>query len=300
MEYDEYAQVKSDLLAAKETLLRGKVSGIESKMFDELVDKFINRLEGDKALANTKDNIAKLSQIDRLWDQFVKNEILPVISTMVKGYNEIATLNTIYYTSIIGDKVSENAEIVRVKTLERFGVTEKGDKVTLTKGGFLESFVTDTGLRNEVKQMTLKAIISPTKSRQDFHKEVRTLIKGNKDLQGGFSKHFDTFAYDSFAQFDRSLNTVLSKRVGLNNVIYAGGLIEDSRPFCVVRNGKVFTDEEVAKFGTIEDTFGGYDKKPHFNGKNRDYDPFIDLGGHRCRHTLNYITDSFADRIRKR
>jgi hypothetical protein len=292
MDYPEYEQLKAELLDTKETLLRKKVTGLENKLYDELTDKFIAKLDGDRTLANTKSNIAKLNYIDRLWEQFVKDEILPVIKTMVKGYSEIMVLNTAYYQSVVPTMAEENAEIVKQRTFQRFGISENGQ--ALTKGGFLESFVKDTGLRNEIKQMTLKAIISPVKPRDIYIKEVRELVKGTKELQGGFAKHFDTFAYDSFAQFDRSVNVQLSKRVGMGYAVYAGGLVKESRDFCIHRNGKVFTNEQITLFGTAEDTFGGYDKKPHFQGKNRGYDPFIDLGGHRCRHTLNYISNSLA------
>lgn len=292
MEYSEYEKLKAELLDAKESLLRKKVGGLESKFYDELTDKFIAKLDGDKILANTKDNLAKLHYIDRLWDAFVKDEVLPVISSMVKSYNEIMVLNTAYYTSVVGDRIGENAEIVRKKTFERFGISENGQ--SLSKGGFLEAFVLDNTLQSQIKQMTIKAITSSTKPRDIYIKEVRELIKGTKELQGGFQKHFDTFAYDSFAQFDRSVNTQLSKRVGMKYAIYAGGLVKESRDFCIHRNGKVFTNEQIALFGTVKDTFGGYKKKPDFQGKNRGYEPFIDLGGHRCRHTLNYISNTLA------
>jgi len=296
MEYDEYARLKEELLDAKEAQLRRQLKGAEGKFFDELFDKFLSKLEGDKTLSNTKGNTSQLARIDKLWEQFQKEEIIPIIGNMVKGYGEITKLNVAYLATIANkDRVVEAAEIVQKKVLERFGV--EGN--TLTKGGYLESYVTDTALRTEIKNITVKAILSPTKPRAEYYKEVRELIKGNKDLQGGFTKYFETFATDSFAQYDRSLNNQIAKRVGLQYAVYAGNLIKDSRPFCIARVDRVFTSKEIALFGTLKDSFGGYDKKPHFKGKPKSYDPFIDCGGHRCRHTLNFVSQSYAERLRK-
>jgi len=76
-------------------------------------------------------------------------------------------------------------------------------------------------------------------------------------------------------------------------------LIRDSRDFCVHRNNKVFSLEEIEKFATPEDKFGGYsDDNGNFHGKPENYSPIEHLGGDGCRHRLDFISVQLAYRLR--
>ena len=48
----------------------------------------------------------------------------------------------------------------------------------------------------------------------------------------------------------------MGESLGIKKYLYAGGLINDSRPFCVARDGKVFTREEVRSWGRLGDWRG--------------------------------------------
>lgn len=65
--------------------------------------------------------------------------------------------------------------------------------------------------------------------------------------------------------------------------IYQGGLIQDSRQFCKERNNKVFTKAEIESWKELE-----------WEGKPENYDPFINVGGTGCRHTLDWISIELA------
>ncbi len=91
-----------------------------------------------------------------------------------------------------------------------------------------------------------------------------------------------------------------AKELGLQAYLYQGGLIKSSRLFCKKRDGKVFTDFEIARFGTVKDAYGGYTNKAEgvFSGKTEPYDPVVDLGGYGCRHGLSAIPNVLALRMR--
>ena len=131
--------------------------------------------------------------------------------------------------------------------------------------------------------------------RTDVISSINDLIVKDKTLQ----KHYHTSIQDIYSQFDRDLHEKIAVGTGYKYAIYQGGLISTSRKFCKVRNRKVFTIEEIRKFGTSADKFGGYSGgNGKFVGKNKNYNPLRDAGGHNCRHFYSYISEKLAYRLR--
>ena len=85
-----------------------------------------------------------------------------------------------------------------------------------------------------------------------------------------------------------------------NAFFYQGTEIKTTRDFCKVRKGKVITREEALTWGTSSDELGGYTNKAQgqFNGKNANYNPLVDIGGHNCRHHLDWIPNELAVQLR--
>jgi hypothetical protein len=215
---------------------------------------------------------------------------------MITDYKDIHFLNVNYYKTIAAAKVEKIQSKVQDRLKTTLGI--EGNK--LLPGGFLDSFIKDPNLLNRLRQVTFNAITSNNITLKDYRESVKTIIQGNDKVEGAFTRHFKTFATDTYAIYDRITNNQFAVDLGLKYALYAGGLIETSRPFCIDRNNKVFTTDEIKKFGTSKDKYGGYTNKSkgEFQGKPLDYDPFKDCGGYNCRHTLNYITESLAKTLR--
>lgn len=298
MDYAEYEKLKRDLIAAKEKALQKEIQGAEAKLYDELIEKLLTRLKGDQ-IANTSENISQLSVIDRVWESFVKNDMRPIIVNYVNGLNEIDKLNKEYFalfaeTKKILDQIAEDA---KENTRKRLGLTPSG---RLTKGGYLDSLIRDETVKRQIKNLTYKAIVSDRITKEEYIASIRLYVKGNDKVSGALDRHFETFAYDTYAQHDREVSWSYAERLDMKYARYAGGLVEDSRPFCVARNNKVFTIEEILKFGTPQDPYGGYTNKSkgEFSGKPNEYDPVLDCGGYRCRHSYNFISKERALELR--
>lgn len=298
MTLEEYEKLKQELLDAKEKAFRGDITAAQAKLYDDLIEKLLTRLEGEQ-IANTVQNINQLAVIDKVWADFVKNDITPIMREYVKSLNDINALNKEYFGMFAETQkiIDDMAKAVDRRTYSRLGVESSG---ALTKGGYIESLIKDDTIKQEVKKLTYKAIVSERITKEEYIQSVKALIKGSGGKMGALDRHFDTFAYDTFAQHDRDVSNQYAKRLGLKYARYAGGLVEDSRPFCVVRNRKVFSYEEIKKFGTPLDTYGGYTNKSkgEFKGKPNEYDPILDCGGYRCRHSLNWISTERAKQIR--
>ena len=78
--------------------------------------------------------------------------------------------------------------------------------------------------------------------------------------------------------------TTVGKAEGIEKWLYLGGLVKDSRPFCVARAGKEFTTEEVLAWPAEE----GYQWDGMINPTDES-NIFTNLGGWACRHILSPV-----------
>ena len=136
----------------------------------------------------------------------------------------------------------------------------------------------ETGLYSFIRNF-ISASISTGSSRKDIEEGISFLIKGGDGRKG---RLFDTAVLTGdtmFAVIDRSFTFAMGEVLGIKRYRYAGGIIKDSRPFCVARDGGIYTREEVRSWGRLGDWRGkivGTDESTIF----------IYLGGYRCRHWL--------------
>lgn len=185
---------------------------------------------------------------------------------------------------------------------QRLGVTAAGQPIP---GGWLSTLVEDTTVKRALLGYAYSAqrngigLDSYKAGLLEFRAGLEKLAIGTASDNGLVSQLYRE-AYDSYNQNDRQLQAVAAERLGLKAYLYQGGLIDGSRPFCKVRNGKVFLDWEVAAFGSKADAYGGYTDKSQgkFSGKSEPYDPVTDCGGYGCRHGLHAIPNVVALRMR--
>jgi hypothetical protein len=105
------------------------------------------------------------------------------------------------------------------------------------------------------------------------------MVGGGPDKKGRLFNMAVLTADTMFAVIDRSFTYALGKALGIKKFRYAGGLVNDSRPFCVARDGKVFDEGAIRSWGRLGD----------WKGKIPGTDEatiFVYLGGYRCRHWL--------------
>ena len=86
---------------------------------------------------------------------------------------------------------------------------------------------------------------------------------------------------DAASTLLRSERNLEAISLGLNYAIFQGGLALDSSMFCQERNNLIYSRVEISK----------WDRDFQMPYK---YDPFVDLGGFNCRHTLDWISDGMA------
>ena len=85
--------------------------------------------------------------------------------------------------------------------------------------------------------------------------------------------------HDAFAISDRTYSEAVAAATGVQFYRYLGGLVRDSREFCITRQGKVWHIEEIKSWGRLKSWDG---RNPATNADTiTQY-----LGGYNCMHVL--------------
>lgn len=290
------SDLKDRFIEQRKKLLEADVSDLQKRLYARLLDEVISQLTvTDGNFDDSDANIARIAAIDKLFTKF-EGDITQVMANVIAGYGGVANYSNQYFQTFNSRLFSKAKTITDEKMRKVIGLDAKGKAMP---GGWVDSFIKDKAMATKVKQAVLSAVTAGS-SLKDTTKTLNALIQGTEESEGIVQAHFRTNVYDTFSKYDRINNNIFAIQLDLNYMWYQGGLVENSRPFCVIRNGKVFTREEVRAFGTPQDKFGGYTNKSkgEFAGKNKDYIPEHDLGGHKCGHTGNWITYELAVQLR--
>lgn len=114
--------------------------------------------------------------------------------------------------------------------------------------------------------------------------QLRTYIKGTADLDGRLLSYSKGILRDTLFNYARAYQQSVVSDLGLKWYLYAGGLIDKSRDFCIERAGKYFKEEEIKSWAGL-----------NWQGKNKyttESSIFIYAGGHSCSHQLIAVHDS--------
>jgi hypothetical protein len=126
--------------------------------------------------------------------------------------------------------------------------------------------------------------------------QVRTDLRAlfvDGDRLGQLHNWTSQVSRDLFSVFDRSYNNAVASELELQFGQYVGGLVKDSRKFCVARAGKFYHVKEVMSWAS-EEWQGKYRRTTESN--------ILDwLGGYNCMHVFAYrsevnVPDSVIER----
>jgi len=301
---------KEEYLNTQRNRLEKNVLLMQDKLLNKVISDIVSELDTENGqIKQTTKNIRLISQLEQTYEQFNITTQIPIIKEFGKGLLGIGKFEKDYFKEFTtDDSIKRRFALVVSNTDEfmkaRIGV---GTKNELVEGGFLDSFIKDRSLVNDLKQITTRAVTG-----QMPIDEYKTLLKyktiGNDQVDGKFQQYYRQFAYDQYNEYDRAYANTLSTEFKLNYAVYQGGLIEDSRDFCRDHNGHVYTRDEISRFGewtyakaehiTFFNDPGSQIGVPSYIKKNPMYNPFISLGSYNCRHSLTYVDKVTAFRLR--
>lgn len=275
---------RTALIAQLEEVLKGRVISAESRLLDNILNDFIDKLSIDEngAVKNTNENKKLLRSIDKIFQQFNQVETDKLIKTLLDSVTKVVSFNKGYYTALTDNTpVAKIDEKVKQSLRDWIGLNPNG---TPKKGAYLDALVKNPTVLASMKTFAFQAITS-SRDFEKLKKDFRKLIVGDTANLGALQGYYRNYVYDSISQVDRAVSHQYSVELKFKHAIYEGGLIATSRDFCRQRNGKVFALSEILKFNPP-------------TAKPQNYDPLTQGGGFGCRHHFNWIPYNIAKRLR--
>jgi hypothetical protein len=279
----DLAAQRLEAIAALEAQLAGHIGEAQRLLYEGLLGR-LQEIHADPAV------------LPALLAEYTNTVLLPLAGFYAEQLLLLPGLNVDYFEQL--DVAGYQALRAPLDSFlrARLGVDAAG---AVVPGGYLALLQGDTSVAKQVLTYAYQAQASGA-GLPAYRDGLNALILGGDPVGLGVVQGLYRSSGDDFAQADRALQTVAARELGLTAFLYQGGLIDSSRPFCVARNGKVFLDFEIAKFGTPKDPYGGYSNKSQglFSGKPDPYDPMLNCGGYSCRHHWHGVPSVTALRMR--
>lgn len=273
-----------------------RLTEAERELFIRMTENVVSELrEVDGGVRAPRGDVVLNRAIDSVFNAVQNTNVKGVFTRSTKDFEAMVTnANAIYkgYGKTNERRYVQIEANVREQMRKTLGYKQNGQMV---EGAYLDRLFRNPGPREKVKQTVFSAVTSG-KSMTQLQKELNTQIMGSPSVDGILAKYYKTFVFDTYTKADRVANDEYAQRLGLKHFIYAGGLIETSRKFCVDRNNKVFTTEEAAKWAEDPDLPKSAEERD--TGTVVGYVPTQDLGRWNCRHSTNYITKELAEELR--
>jgi hypothetical protein len=286
---------KQDFIDESRAKMESSVVRLQSQLFNDIVSKLVPELDvKDGMIQDNAKNYRLLSVLDKTYKDFNTVSSQVIFGQVVTATAKIADLSQNYFNAMFTIGLPEKFDKVISTTDKLINLRLGLDGGKLVRGGFLQSFFDSNTIGTDLKQMTSRAVTSNL-DMKDYVQMLQDKITGTKDYTGGLERQFQRYAYDLYQQYDAAYNMTLGNEFGFTYFVYQGGLVKDSRAFCIEHNNKVWSVEEAQSWGTwIDPTTGEVPSYLGYPG----YDPLIDRGGYNCRHSLGWVDDSIAIQMR--
>lgn len=219
-----------------------------------------------------------------------------LLNWLANSLIEIHQANESFFKDAAGKDISGISDEVLTTMIKKLGPTWGFVKSDITKKIGVNLLKLAGDPLEKVKAEVLRAIVSG----QSLAELKNSMDAMGRSTSGPLADYFNRIAYDLYQQYDRETARQFALRLDLRYAIYQGGIIKTTRLFCELRNDQVFTIDEIKKFGTKHDRWGGYTNKElgEFQGKSEPYNPMLDLGGYNCRHFLDWISSELGEYLK--
>lgn len=166
------------------------------------------------------------------------------------------------YTTVVNNYVSvvPAIDLQNVKYFTAIEESFKPNKIFLRNLqtetiATIEKYVLRDGLQSQVigpLSQILNQNVNSGGKFSGFLEQIKTYIVGNSDVEGRALSYTRTYLRDSLFTYSRTFQQSITSDLGLEFYLYAGGLIDTSRPFCIERAGKYFHQKEIESWASLE------------------------------------------------
>ena len=279
--WQDYSKRREQLAKELDEALKKRVSMLQDWLYVrllEILDDLDN--EGGK-IKTTTGNYAKSRKVSLIIEQLNKASRKDFLPWLVSSLLNLFDTNRQYFKAIQDYDFNTVDSKALQLTMLQYGYDVKAKEVI--PGGWLASLTSHEKVKQDVLVRVNQAIAGGV-GLKEFRKQFRDDFTGKL---GVLDKYYAQTTGDLFINHDRAVGLVYANELGLNHAVYSGTIVKDSRPFCVSRNNHIYTRAEIESWQSRE-----------WAGKAKG-SVLIHLGGYKCRHSLNWISEGMANQMGK-
>lgn len=273
---DQLSAKVDTIVTAFENSFGKQINSTQKALFEQM-QNLLNKLDlnPDGTIIQNQANRKILARADEAYNTAFNQS--GYYEALNQSPNTIASLtgaNSEYFTAVI-EGFTPSAQYIT--NLQRQTVSQ------------LEGLLANEGLETMMKKPILDILnqnINSGASLSDVTAQLREFILGSEKLEPTLARYSKQIASDTFFNFNRAMQEAVSQNAGLEYYIYSGGVIADSREFCIARHGKYYHKKEVEKWASIS-----------WQGKRKGTTSstiFVYAGGYMCRHQLIAVSEAIV------
>lgn len=218
----------------------------------------------------TRSNLIKANEITNILSQLFKGgEYFKAVEKLADEFDQQAALTDKYF-----DFAEPDFSVPPIA--DEIFLTRKADALNLLLGDGLGATVS-ANVSAPIKRELIDAVTTGA-SYTDTLRSLRNLIEGTPDRDGLLTRYSRLIVSDTFAMTDRSYTATIGEELGYEWFLYAGGIIDTTRPFCKEHNGRYYHRNEIEGWA-----------KQDWQGKmagTNEKTIFVTAGGYNCQHSI--------------
>ena len=250
---------------AKSALVR-QVAKTNKALFEQMELLLVKlELASDGTIKQNQFNRKILSKVDQYFNSaFANSGYYANLNILTKVIVDIQDKNALYFNFIL-DTFTKDAQYI--KSLQRETVRQ------------VESYLANEGLEAIMKRPIIEIMnqnLNTGAAYSDLTKQIREFILGSDKLDPTLTRYTRQITTDALFNYSRAFQEAVSQNAGLQFYIYSGGIIDDSRAFCISHVGKYYHKREIEEMA-----------KQTWAGKRKGTTAstiFIFAGGYGCLH----------------
>lgn len=265
--FDELVQQKIKLFESTPENLATTAIKAQREIWNGVSDLLQSlEIDADGRIAQTQTNIRKIGEIQTELSRAIAG------SEYIQGVREF--LNNIDQGAVISDDLAKqiNKSFEPPEIAKQILALSKQNAVNALAGIAMQSRVTLPFMEQLTAAVASRATLSETV------KSLRTVIEGDKDVDGRLLANVRTVANTAQAITDRNYAAQVNEAVGVEWYRYAGSEIDTTREFCSERHGQYYHKKEIEQWAS-EDWAGKI-------AETNEQTIFSNAGGWNCRHSI--------------
>lgn len=230
---------------------------------EEYVDDYVSEIDTEDG-AVTGD-AALLTKLRVKMDEFFNDKTIPFLTFLALAIRRVLKISQKNFGGDFKD----------IKHLEHaLGIKDgKIRKAMEGKTTVLYAIGAMKVLENDMVLMVNNSLNGEV-ARKDLKKSLHRIVSRK------YYDFFETYAIGALMQTYNAAQYTYAKKFGYKRFLYVGGLIDESRDFCVERDGHEFTYDQGKEWDDL-----------WWKGKIEGVPFFIQCGGYNCRHHIEWVEE---------